>query len=386
MRLQLKRALAALVVLSLAPVARAQDWRIAYDSLVYDDTDNVTVVTPRLSVRRRLDEEGGSVGAHALVDVVSAASVDVVSHATPSFFEARSEAGFDVVKPFGDHLPSAAYRFSIEPDYLSNGGHLGWTSRLGTPDSVLSVGYALTHDLVARSGTPWSTFSRDLFTHAADVSFTQTLDPETVLRGAYTLTIQHGYMEKPYRHVPLFDAATVLALESDGQRIDFDSFDQYRLPMRPPEEVPDLRVRQAIGARVLRSIDPIEGSIRGDYSFYFDDWGMTAHAVEAALTGTIMRGLRLVGYGRFYLQTAASFWRRTYVVDGNDEVPRWRSLDRDLSDYYSISGGARVEWAIEQEWSGYADGYVMWTHFDSFLLLDERTALVGQVGLRWTPP
>lgn len=386
MRLQLRRAVALLATLAFASTARADgDWRLALDALVYDDSDNVTTFTPRLSARRRLDPEGGSIGAYALLDVVSAASVDVVSQATPGFLEGRTEAGFDASLAFGDLIPSISYRFSIEPDYMSHGGRIGLRSRLGTPDSVLSVSYGLTGDVVGRSGTPWSTFSPNLFTHSPEVSFTQTLGPGTLLRFVYALTVQQGYLEKPYRQVPLFDVAVLDALARSGQRLTLDNFDQYRLPQRPPENVPDLRVGHAIGLRGLQSIDPIEGSLRLDYQFYFDDWAMTAHAIELALTGTAITGLRFVGYGRFYLQTAVSFWRRTYGVEDSSAVPTLRTLDRDLGSYHSLTGGLRAEWELG-EFAGYLDGALLWTHFDDFLFLDERLGVIGQVGVRWMPP
>lgn len=386
MRLQLTRPLLVLVPLAVATSARADgDWRLALDALVYDDTDNVTTFSPRLSLRRHLDADGSSIGAYTLLDVVSAASVDVVSQATPGFLEARTEAGVDASAAFeGDHLASVSYRFSIEPDYMSHGGRISLRSRLGTPDSVLSVAYGLTGDVVGRSGTPWSSFSPNLFTHAAEISLTQTLGPETVLRGVYALTLQHGYLEKPYRHVPLFDAAVLDALARNGERLTLESFDGFRLPARPPESVPDLRVGHALGVRALLSIGPIEGSVRADYQFFFDDWGMTAHAVELALTGTATTGLRLVGYGRFYAQTAVSFWRRTYGVTDVDSVPVFRTLDRDLSSYHALTGGLRVEWEVDDV-GGYLDGALTWTQYDDFLFLDERIALLGQVGVRWTP-
>jgi hypothetical protein len=364
-----------------AATARADgDWLLGLDTMIYDDTDNVTAVTPRLSVAHRLDDDGGRVGAYALVDAVSAASVDVISHATDSYVEGRTEAGFDLAKAFGDHLPSASYRFSIEPDYTSNGVVLGWQSRLGTPDSVLRADYGLTYDVVGRSGSSWQSFSRELFTHNANVTFTQTLGPETVLRGVYSLTVQQGYLEKPYRMVPMFGAATL----ANAPRITLSNFDQYQLPARPPEEVPDVRVGHAIGLRLLQSIDDLRGSIRVDYQLYFDDWSLTAHTAEVALTATVADGIRLVPYGRFYLQTAASFFRREYIVDAAGQIPQYRTLDRDLGSYHSITGGGRLEWT-SGEWGGYLDGALMWTHYDDFLLLDDRVAAMGQVGLRWSP-
>lgn len=378
MRLQLI-AIAAVGVLALPTVGRAQErpWRIAFDGLLSTDTDNVQAYTPAISVRRLLDADGSQVGARAAVDVVSAASVDVVSHATTRFLEARTEGQLDAAGAFGDHLLSIAYRFSWEPDYVSNGLTAGWRTRLGTPDSVLDLTYGLTWDVVGRVGTPWSAFGEELATHRAAVSLTQNLGPQTVLRVIYTLTAQDGYLEKPYRYVPLFDPAV-----AQTAALDLATFDAARLPYRPPESVPDERVGHAIGARLLQYLEPIDGSLRIDYQLYVDDWLVTSHVVEAMLLATVADPLRLGIYGRGYFQTGAFFWRRAYAADTPATIPRWRSLDRDLSSYQSATGGLRAE-LFSEEWSGYVDGALMFTHWDEFLLLDQRVAVIAQVGVRW---
>lgn len=369
------------LVLSVTAPAAAQErpWQIGLDALVYTDTDSVQAYTPALSVRRFLDPDGSAIGASAAVDVVSAASVDVVSHASTRFLEARTQGQLDAAAAFDDQRLSLAYRFSWEPDYLSNGLTAGWRTRLGAPDSVLDLTYGLTWDVVGRVGTPWSVFSEDLFTHAATLSLTQNLGPETVLRAVYSLTGQHGYLEKPYRYVPMFDAATV-----ENVALDFDNFDANRLPVRPPENVPDRRIGHALGARLVQYLEPIAGSLRIDYQLYVDDWEVTSHVLEAMVKATLTEGIRLGFYARGYLQTAAFFWQRAYVVDDPAQIPRWRSLDRDLSTYGSLTGGARFEWT-EGDFGGYVDAAVMFTHWDEFLLLDDRVALVGQVGFRWRP-
>ena len=375
------RASVAALALAIAAPAAAQErpWQIGLDALVYTDTDHVQAYTPAISVRRSLDADGSRVGASAAVDVVSAASVDVVSHATTRFLEARTQGTLDAAAAIGDQRLSLAYRFSWEPDYLSNGLTAGWRSRLGTPDSVLDLTYGLTWDVVGRTGTPWSVFGETLFTHAAAVSFTHVLGPETVLRGVYSLTGQDGYLEKPYRYVPLFGAETVANVT-----LDRDTFDAHRLPRRPPESVPDRRIGHAFGARLVQHLAPIDGSLRLDYQLYVDDWSVTSHVAEAMVKATLTDGVRLAVYGRGYVQTGAFFWRRAYAVQDADRIPRWRTLDRDLSPYWSVTGGARFEWAAG-DFGGYVDGAAMLTRWDDFLLLEERVAVIGQIGLRWRP-
>ena len=383
----LSRAAAAPFVLLLCwpGAAKAQGpWHLSADTLVYDDTDNVTVVTPQTAVRYDLDEDGGSVGVHAAVDIISAASVDVVSHATNRFSERRVEASFAAAKAFGDYLPGVSYRLSIEPDYVSHGVGATLRSRLGTPDSVLSLGYRGTFDSVGMTGTPLPTFSESLMTHGLEAGITQVLGERTLLRAVYTATLQSGYMEKPYRFVPLFDQSGIDRARADGVTLDLDTFDRYRLDIRPPEAVPDLRVGHALALRGLQYIESLGASMRLDYEAYLDGWGVMAHAVEPVFSIPLGDQLLVSVSGRFYWQDSASFWKRTYVVSQPDRVLRWRTVDRDLSGYHTLSGGLRVEWRTDH-FGAYAEGSAMFTRFRDFLFLDQRLALTGLVGVRWNP-
>ena len=256
MRLQLTILTAAV----LAPTVTSSDspWSAAVDTLVYTDTDRVLVVSPQAAVHRALDTQGGEISARGAVDVVSAASVDVVSQATVRFQEVRTTADLSAAKAFGDHLPSLALHFSNEPDYLSGGGNIGWQSRLGSPESVLSLGYGLTHDLVGRHGTPTSVFSETLTSHSGNASFTQVIGRRSLARLAYTLTVQSGYLEKPYRYVPLFTAESARDL-GEGT-VPIPEVHRLRPSTKPPEEVPDLRVAHAIGLRAMHYVSALRAS------------------------------------------------------------------------------------------------------------------------------
>jgi hypothetical protein len=392
MRLQLRRfsaqAECALLValasmwLGQAPVA-AQEWSAGADLLLYTDTDAVQVVSPQAHVRRALDDEGGLLSARFTVDVVTAASVDVVTHATSSFRETRYELGLSAAKAFGAHLPSLTYRYSHEPDYVSHGGQLGWRSRLGTPDSVLSLGYGLTHDLVLRHGTSRNAFSETSLTHDAQISLAQTLSSKSIVRFGYGLVVQTGYLEKPYRHVPLFTPESVVAARDAGDRLDRSTFDEYRESLRPPEEVPDLRIRHALSVRGLHHLPDARTTLRLDYRFYFDDWGLLAHTIEPAVRARIREAWDLTIFARAHRQSSASFWRRVYEVDEAGTVPRFRSVDRDLSAYTTLTAGGRFGWDTASV-SLYVDLSVAHTRYDAFLYRDRLTALIARVGGRFS--
>ena len=389
MRLQLARrsssylpALAA-VGLSLArpALARAGEANtIAFDNLVYSDTDNVLVVSPQVSARHALDDRGGEVSARAVVDVVSAASVDVVSHATNGFTEIRRGADLAVSHRVGEVLVGGRYSYSDEPDYRSHSGGLSLSRDFADHDTTLTASYDLTSDTVGRTWTPFDTWSRHLSTHTAEVSWTQVLNPRTIGRLAYTLTVQDGYLEKPYRYVPLFDAATLADLEDRGMTLDVDNFSSYRLPERPPEEVPDLRVRHAFAVRALRYLSGL-GSLEGDYRLYLDSWGMQAHTLGAAVRIPIGR-FRFDVEDRLYWQGAVDFWRRAYTVNDMGEAPGWRTLDRDLATY--VQDTLRLRGQVELgDWTIYGLAGAMVTRYSNYMFLDWRTALIGEVGVRW---
>jgi hypothetical protein len=187
------------------------------------------------------------------------------------------------------------------------------------------------------SGTPFAVFSESLLTHSADVSLTQVLGERWLARVAYALTVQEGYLETPYRYVPLFVPGALA-----GPQLDLSNFYARRLAGRPAEHVPDERVRHALA-------------------------------------------LRLVALPRLYDPSDASFWRRAYVVSSEDALPRWRSVDRDLSSSTTISAGVRLEWGFADDAMLYLDVRPAWTTYHDFLFLDHLSSIVAQGGFRWTP-
>lgn len=382
MRLQLT----ALVVIALSP---APSWgqdaqratRIATDLLLYSDTDSVMVASPQLAAHHALDDDGGEVSARVVLDAITAASVDVISNATPRFSELRSEVGFGLSKSIDNSLPSLSYRYSDEPDYRSHGFGVGLQQRFAGGDTVAALSYHLTADTIGRVDTPADIFSERLRTHAAELGVTQILGENTLMRAVYTLTSQRGYMEKPYRSVPIFDEAGLTRARADGVALDLDTFDDYRLPFKPPEEVPDRRHRHAFALRGLRYLPALDASLRVDYRLYGDTWGIVAHTAEPAVFKALGDDWRIELKTRLHVQSSADFWQRTYVVESPTAVPSLRTTDRSLSKIWQSTTGARLEWSSGR-WGAYLALDGMYTRFLDHLLLRSRFALMAQGGLR----
>lgn len=353
---------------------------VASDVLVYSDNDNVLVVSPQIGARHQLDSEGGAVSARVVVDAISAASADVISSATYRFSEVRTEVDLGVAKSFGRWLPSVGYRYSHEPDYVSHGLTLGGSRRFGG-DTTIWASSSTTIDAVGRVDTPSSVFSERLITQEADLAWTQNLDVVTLIRAVYSLTAQVGYLEKPYRSVPLFDAAGMTAADAMGG-LDADNYDQFALAARPLEEVPDTRYRHALGLRGLRYLSFLHSSARVDYRFYLDSWGMQAHTGEVAWYAQLAEHWRLNVWSRFHWQSSAAFWERAYLVEDPATIPALRSSDRSLSRSWHSTAGLRGEYEGESL-AVYLELSAMYSRFPEFLFLDNRTALIGQLGVRW---
>ncbi len=66
-------------------------------------------------------------------------------------------------------------------------------------------------------------------------------------------------------------------------------------------------------------------------------------------------------------------------------VPTWRSVDRDLSSYTTISGGLRAEWDVSERTMLYVDVRPSYTAYHNFMFLDYLTSVIAQGGVRWTP-
>jgi hypothetical protein len=383
LRLQLAAAVALACIAEPAVSHAGSPWQIALDTLVYSDSDNVQILSPQLGVSRELDEDGGEASVRVVVDAISAASVDVVSQASTRFSEVRTEANLALSKRVSEVLAGGSYRVSSEPDYVSHSGYMSLQRRIKSADTTGRIGYGVTFDTVGMVGTPTSVFSESLTTHTADVGVTQVLGRRTLARLVYTLTVADGYMEKPYRFVPMFDAMALADAEANGVVIDADNVDDIRLPTKPAESVPDTRVRHALAARVMRYLPSFDASLRLDYQIYTDSWGLTAHVLEPAIHKQVSKSIIATWRARLYTQSAVSFWQREYTAEPN-ALPEWRTLDRELSPLTSISTAARAEMTLG-DFSGYLEGMFMYTQFHDYLYLDDRIAVVGQLGLRWNP-
>ena len=95
------------------------DVRAVSELGAYADTDHVYVVTPSIAGSVKNPVTGLSIDAQYLVDVVSAASVDIVSTASRRWEEVRQAGSLAAGYKPGTFGVAANGSVSSEPDYLS---------------------------------------------------------------------------------------------------------------------------------------------------------------------------------------------------------------------------------------------------------------------------
>jgi hypothetical protein len=315
--LQLSRpfALTFALTFAFASAARADDSFVAKTQL-YIDNDHTTVVSPLVAITRDA-WRGGTLGASYVADVVSSASIDVVSNATKHMDDFRSEITAGLTQKIKATTLSGSYIYSTEHDYSSHNVNLGFSQDLLQRNSTLALGWTLSDNAVGRFGD--QAFHRSLLVTGVGASWTQTINPATIGQASYTFSYANGYEASPYRFVPIEDTTGTL--------------------FKVPETEPNERFRHAFVVGLNRHLFT-DTSLQGDYRFYFDNWGLTAHTVQLRYFVT-WKDVTLRLRERFYYQSGASFYKPHYA-----EVEPFMATDRELSTFWSNLVGAKVSWRL----------------------------------------
>jgi hypothetical protein len=356
--LQLRRRAAvglALVVLVATDLpARAEDSFVA-KTQIYTDNDHTTVVSPLVGISRDA-WSGGTVSASYVADIVSSASVDVISNATKRMSDFRSEITAGLRQKLRSTTLTGAYIYSVEHDYQSQNVSLGLAQDLAQHNTTLALGYTTSIDLVGRAGD--QSFRRLLLVNGVAATWTQTLTTSTIAQLEYSFAYGDGYMASPYRFVRV-DAMPETA-----------SF-------KVPETDPGQRLRHAfvIGANQHLFTDT---SLQADYRFYFDSWGIVAHTVQLRYL-VAFKDVTLRLRERFYWQKGADFYREHY-----SEVEPYMTTDRELSSFWSSTTGVKVSWRLP--WLARAlaadlKADVFYFRYADFALLPTRVGANLEAGL-----
>lgn len=356
--------------------------RVASKLRYYKDNDQLTVVTPIVSFSQRIYDTT-TLGLTYTADIVTAATVDVRTHATPKFKETRNGLGAHASHRFLRQQMdlSGFIELSREADYESMTVGAGISKDLFEKNLTLAGGYAFVGNVVGRSKTSFSQFADRLQIHALNFSATETLSPKTLLQLSGSLIINSGYQASVYRYVPIYLQGTVDPTQIDEE---FLLNGDVAPLVRPPETLPRKRYRYAGVAHISQYL-PWKAAIAADYRFYSDSWSVRSHTIGVKLYQELPAGLELRLRNRFYTQTEADFYQATYVVQTPADLPQYFTIDRELSTYWYDMPGIKLTWRIGG--GGWFEGLAFDADFDAqyaqyndFNYLPSRWAFVTQLG------
>jgi hypothetical protein len=334
------------------PIGMSAETRTNY----YTDNDNNRIVTPTVNVSADIGERWAVAG-HAAIDMMTCASVDVVSAATAKgyFQENRQEYGGSVTTRRDLLKLTLGAVHSQENDYSSATGSIAISDEFAKRNTTLSLAYSFTGSDVGRAHDP--SFSRRLDSHALTASWTQVLSRSWVAQFSGFVGVLDGFQSSVYRFVHFADGTS------------------------GPEVAPDLRVRQALAAEVRGSLTP-QWFTGASYRLYSDSWGLLSHTGELTATYAPNDWLSLRLRDRVYQQRGADFYHSVY-----DRPMRYMTIDRELGALYGnliglkaaidLGGlGSTRTWQLDLKYDW------MWQKFEDFRWLPERRMSMVEAGLQ----
>ncbi len=324
----------------------------------YTDTDATEIITTAVQATVRPVPEF-SFGGHYLADIVSSASVDVVSAATDRWEETRHEGVGNVGYKDADRGASAGYIYSVENDWRSHTGRLALSHDLLDHQVTLGVGGAFGYNTVGRAEDV--NFEDEMLTGTANLEAAFALSPDDLLSSTYSFNFVSGFQESPYRNVRFAGALAGATLSS-------------------PERVPDSRARSALAVRYNRHLIS-HSFLRLQMRGYIDDWGVMSGTVGAEFVQGLIDALELAVFARAYVQKGATFYEDAYP-----EERAFMTADRELSAFVDGFGGLRFGFDVKKQGPfesirGELKGTAFAFRFFEFTELVDRYGVIAELGL-----
>lgn len=361
---------------ALAAEPRALSAKVNAETSVYADDNHVDVFTPAIAGTIENQLAGWSVSGHYLVDVVTAASPDIVASASPPFQETRHAGSLGGTYRVNDVGVSADASFSLEPDYLSLSGGFRGTLDLAQKNITLMLGYSYRNDTAGRAGTSFDVFHRKLHAHNFLGGISIVVNRSTVATFQMDGLLERGNQSKPYRYVPLFELGTA-NLVPPGASV--DQVNAVRLEARPLEQLPETRNRYAFTGRIAHRAS--RATFRLEERLYADSWGVKASTTDARAMFDIGQRVMLWPHMRVHVQSGADFWRRVYEVlppqPGILDLPVIRTGDRELGPLFTLTAGGGLSVQISPRFSMSLQVDGTYTSFLDALYVSQRMGFLS---------
>ena len=357
--------------------------RVSAQMAAYQDSTATTVFTPNVGASVENPTSGWGVNGRYLVDMVSAASPDIVATASPRWSETRHAGSLGGQYKPGNFGGGVNASLSYTNDYLAFSGGGNLLLDLDEKNWTLLAGYTYGHDTVGRTGTAFAVFGHPVDFHNGTLGVTRLLGPSSVLSIGVDGVVEKGDQSKPYRYIPMFAPG---AADKLGPGASADDVARLRIQARPLEQLPLDRGRVAVTARFAYRASSL--TLRAEERLYADSWAMLASTTDVRVPLDVGRRVILWPHLRGHVQKGVNFWQRVYTATSAADLPALRTGDRELGPLWTagLGGGARFGLGSSEDPFSFSiltsvDAY--YTRFTDALYVTDRVSglatVVGEV-------
>ena len=270
------------------------------------DGGGVQIDGPSVLVRKQVGKSTSFVGNY-YVDVVSSASIDVITTASP-YSEERKQwsLGMDYLR--GNTTMRASYTSSVESDFDAKTYGFSVSQDMFGALTTLTLSYAKGDDIVGDVTDP--SFERENDRQHYGVGLTQILTRNLIATLNFETITDEGFLNNPYRSVRYLNAS-----DTQGRGYSYEK-----------EVYPNTRTSNAVGLRAKYFL-PYRAALEGEYRYFTDTWDVEAHTASISYTQP-WRDFVFTGKYRYHDQTGAHFYRDIFP---REQATNFRGRDKELS-------------------------------------------------------
>jgi hypothetical protein len=283
------------------------------------DGGGVTIDGPSVLLRKKFAEKY-SVSANYYMDMVSSASIDVMTTASP-YTEERTQGSLALDMLQGKTQYSVSYTLSDESDYTANTASFDVSQDIFGDLTTVSFGFSQGWDEVRKRDD--NTFNETVDRRNYRFSLQQIVTPRLMAGLNYEVITDEGFLNNPYRSVRYLD-------DSSARGYSFQ-----------PELYPQTRTSNAVSITAQYYL-PYRASVSAEYRYFTDTWGIDANTASLGYTQPWgKRWILEAGY-RWYDQSAADFYSDLFP---RADAQNFLARDKELSTFTShmLSVGATYE-------------------------------------------
>jgi hypothetical protein len=227
-------------------------------------------------------------GSQEAIDAITTASRPIAGNAFQDFAKVRNEFQGALTRRHA----ALDYYLSSESDYLGQQVGARYDRDLSNQQLNLAVGTSYGWDAIAPVADDDTQTAADTKTtfHWNAIA-TRILTPTTLVRVGLEYNLVDGLQHNPYRNV--YAGGSIV-----------------------PERHPDHRARRDLFVKLNQYLQN-RSSIKFNYRFYSDDWGIASHEIGSKLSQYVTHGVFAQYQYRYYTQGDADFYRSVYpTIDG----------------------------------------------------------------------